>query len=149
MLHAKIIRSSKLDDLEGRINEWLVQNQNIYITNMETITTPLALGVVIFYTVKTRAAQGTKERQNNAEGDPLCPNCKREMRIKSASTTGNLFWGCSAFPTCRGTHEFTEEDDVRKHGVLSDEKPVGGNPLVPPVVTPSPGFGADDDDIPF
>ena len=42
----------------------------------------------------------------SAENKPLCPNCGSPMRIKLARqgpTAGNEFWGCSAYPDCKGT----------------------------------------------
>jgi restriction system protein len=38
--------------------------------------------------------------------DPLCPNCGSTMIVRVAKrgpNTGNAFWGCPKFPTCRGT----------------------------------------------
>ncbi len=37
---------------------------------------------------------------------PLCPLCGADMRRRTAragSHAGNLFWGCSSYPECRGT----------------------------------------------
>ena len=36
----------------------------------------------------------------------LCPVCDREMVLRTAKkgkNVGKQFWGCSAFPKCRGT----------------------------------------------
>lgn len=41
-----------------------------------------------------------------ADPVPLCPQCGQLMRRRQAKTTsglGQLFWGCSQFPRCRGT----------------------------------------------
>ncbi len=38
--------------------------------------------------------------------DPICPKCARTMVRRTARTganTGQAFWGCSAYPQCRGT----------------------------------------------
>lgn len=39
---------------------------------------------------------------------PLCPNCGEPMRKRTArngANAGSQFWGCSAFPRCRGTRQ--------------------------------------------
>jgi restriction system protein len=38
--------------------------------------------------------------------DPACPQCGKAMVLRSAKRggqSGSQFWGCSAFPSCRGT----------------------------------------------
>jgi restriction system protein len=40
------------------------------------------------------------------ENQPICPKCRSTMVRRSArngSKTGQLFWGCSQYPACRGT----------------------------------------------
>ena len=42
----------------------------------------------------------------NEAAEPACPKCGSAMRRKTAHqgpNAGNDFWGCSAFPRCRGT----------------------------------------------
>lgn len=34
---------------------------------------------------------------------PACPRCGKAMIERSNKRTGEMFWGCSAFPACRGT----------------------------------------------
>ncbi len=34
---------------------------------------------------------------------PRCPECKEKMVIRENRKTGDVFWGCSRFPDCRGT----------------------------------------------
>lgn len=34
---------------------------------------------------------------------PACPACGRAMGIREARANGSRFWGCCAFPECRGT----------------------------------------------
>lgn len=34
---------------------------------------------------------------------PSCPRCGKSMVERSNKRTGEVFWGCSAFPVCRGT----------------------------------------------
>ena len=38
----------------------------------------------------------------SAAAPPACPKCGKPMVERSNRTTGQKFWGCSAFPTCRG-----------------------------------------------
>lgn len=43
--------------------------------------------------------------------DILCPFCGNSMVIRTAkkgNRTGDKFWGCSAFPKCRGTRPYNE-----------------------------------------
>ncbi len=42
--------------------------------------------------------------------DPLCPVCNSKMVLRTArkgKNTGKQFWGCSVFPKCRGTIEYS------------------------------------------
>ena len=34
---------------------------------------------------------------------PLCPNCESKMVVRTNAKSNELFWGCSAFPECRGS----------------------------------------------
>lgn len=36
-----------------------------------------------------------------------CPDCGRVMRYRRNSTTGEGFWGCSRYPSCRTTLPIT------------------------------------------
>lgn len=39
---------------------------------------------------------------SSAAASPACPKCGKPMIERSNRTTGQKFWGCSAFPACRG-----------------------------------------------
>lgn len=44
---------------------------------------------------------------------PVCPKCKSDMVLRTARRgprAGSRFWGCSYYPTCRGTRNFEEYD---------------------------------------
>ena len=44
--------------------------------------------------------------QSQAEGAPSCPVCAKIMvqrTAKRGANVGSAFWGCSGYPTCRGT----------------------------------------------
>src|SRR5437762_13163820 len=41
---------------------------------------------------------------------PLCPNCEKPMVLRTAKAgpqSGSAFWGCSAYPSCKGTRSPT------------------------------------------
>lgn len=40
-----------------------------------------------------------------------CPKCGGVMVLRQNRNTGEEFWGCTAFPECRGTREKKEEED--------------------------------------
>ncbi len=33
---------------------------------------------------------------------PLCPRCDRRLTLRTASRDGSMFWGCPAWPDCKG-----------------------------------------------
>jgi restriction system protein len=40
---------------------------------------------------------------------PTCPQCGKSMVLRTArrgSNAGNQFWGCSAYPACKGIRDF-------------------------------------------
>jgi len=56
------------------------------------------------------AAERLKERQKKKSTDPVppCPKCGKLMVLRTAKTgsnAGNQFWGCSAYPDCKGVVE--------------------------------------------
>lgn len=50
---------------------------------------------------KTHSAPNTHDPQTKAS-NPVCPRCGRPMVIRTNRKTGEQFWGCSAYPSCRG-----------------------------------------------
>lgn len=38
-------------------------------------------------------------------GTPLCPLCGKPMRRRTAGKTQRQFWGCPAYPNCKGTQD--------------------------------------------
>ena len=53
---------------------------------------------------KPKEASGTPGFSALAsESEPACPKCAQPMVMRTARATGDKFWGCSAFPRCRGT----------------------------------------------
>ncbi|HUS98162.1 MAG TPA: four helix bundle suffix domain-containing protein [Hyphomicrobiaceae bacterium] len=54
----------------------------------------------------TVRVEARREQQNPvAEDAPNCPKCAQPMRLRHGAT--GEFWGCTAFPTCKGTREVT------------------------------------------
>lgn len=41
---------------------------------------------------------------------PLCPKCGGEMVVRRRRSDGHKFWGCKAFPRCRGSRNYRGED---------------------------------------
>ena len=51
-----------------------------------------------------------KEIKQSADADttvagnaPICPDCGQPMVLRTNRAKGSRFWGCSAYPKCRGT----------------------------------------------
>lgn len=44
-------------------------------------------------------------RQREYEFEPRCPKCGQNMVKRTSRSTGNQFWGCSAYPACRTIRE--------------------------------------------
>lgn len=55
----------------------------------------------------------TTQQEFEAHGSPPpCPKCGSSMQLRTARrgrNAGNQFWGCSAFPSCRGTRDVDDE----------------------------------------
>lgn len=57
---------------------------------------------------KSKRASEAKARAS--QGITVCPNCGSELVLRTASrgaNRGGQFWGCSAYPKCRYTKDFT------------------------------------------
>lgn len=51
------------------------------------------------------------EARAQQEGAPTCPDCGKPMArrlAKSGKNAGKTFWGCTAYPDCRGVREIEE-----------------------------------------
>lgn len=44
-----------------------------------------------------------------------CPECGEPMVSRANKATGQRFWGCSNFPTCKGTRD-TDGESWRERG---------------------------------
>jgi len=53
-----------------------------------------------------RLAQRQRARQAAAPVPiPDCPRCGKLMALRTARTSGTQFWGCTAYPDCKGTRK--------------------------------------------
>jgi len=55
-----------------------------------------------------KVSQSVPIPENNAPVSPACPNCGGETVLRQAkrgANAGKEFWGCAAFPKCKGTVE--------------------------------------------
>jgi restriction system protein len=62
------------------------------------------------HAVRSRARQSHEsDRSDKSDGSqkaPACPQCGKPMRLRTARQgpkAGSRFWGCSAYPDCKGT----------------------------------------------
>lgn len=59
----------------------------------------------------TEKLYGARKRAKPSDGwdrsdSPMCPDCGKPMKLRTARTgrrIGQQFWGCSAYPDCKGT----------------------------------------------
>ena len=55
---------------------------------------------------------------------PNCPKCGKPMRLRTAkqgSNAGSQFWGCTGYPECKGTMNFTPKADPSYRTDQSDK----------------------------
>ena len=60
--------------------------------------------------VRHRASDKKMVKEEHDPFTPLCPTCGRSMVKRTAASgrqKGKMFWGCPAFPNCRGTRSIT------------------------------------------
>jgi four helix bundle suffix protein len=64
------------------------------------------------FTEKLHAAR-TQVRSATNPAAPLCPKCGKPMTqrtAKAGSHAGSTFWGCGAYPNCKGTRPIDSSD---------------------------------------
>ncbi|MDR8882336.1 restriction endonuclease [Burkholderia multivorans] len=60
-----------------------------------------------------RSVQRSSGTTSISEGSaPSCPDCGHPMRRRSSLRRGSAFWGCSAYPKCKGTRAYRGESEV-------------------------------------
>jgi ssDNA-binding Zn-finger/Zn-ribbon topoisomerase 1 len=47
---------------------------------------------------------------------PECPECGEPMISRANKTTGQRFWGCKNYPTCKGTRNTDGESRYEREG---------------------------------
>jgi restriction system protein len=58
------------------------------------------------YGARKRGTLSDKSDQFQKTTPPACPHCGKPMKLRTARTgskSGRQFWGCPAYPDCRGT----------------------------------------------
>ncbi|MBI5384160.1 MAG: four helix bundle protein [Verrucomicrobia bacterium] len=66
------------------------------------------------YAVRSQARQSDRSDKSDvsdAAAAPACPRCGKPMRLRTAHQgprAGSRFWGCSAYPDCKGTRPLQE-----------------------------------------
>lgn len=76
--------------------------------NVKLVDGPLLFGLIKQATAARAGNAKTPTPVKSATSAPSCPVCATPMvqrRAKRGSTTGNAFWGCSGYPSCRGTRQ--------------------------------------------
>lgn len=51
------------------------------------------------------AATGLTNALSNVTDTYPCPECGREMALRTNRQNGNKFWGCKRYPDCKGTRD--------------------------------------------
>ena len=78
---------------------------------------------VIFYTPIKKPVKSRHDTSGIKEEDkPACPNCSIKMIVRN-NKDGDLFWGCSKFPDCKGTRIFSDKDWALIQGGKDAGKP--------------------------
>jgi restriction system protein len=78
------------------------------------------------YAARTRTRIGEFDRSKRSESSdpvPYCPRCGKLMRRRTARTgsnIGQLFWGCTGYPDCKGTRPFKTSSDLSDQSDRSD-----------------------------
>lgn len=75
---------------------------------IELITGPALLELV--RQVQTAPANPAPQARASVipETAPPCPKCGKEMQRRTNRRTNEQFWGCTSYPSCRGTRQLTE-----------------------------------------
>lgn len=73
---------------------------------VELIDGEALAGAIRQQAVRTRIEPPLDSIGDSAVASPACPACRARMQLRKAgrgASAGQSFWGCSRFPTCRGT----------------------------------------------
>lgn len=84
------------------------QGKNLKLVDGEQL---LQLVAAVQSDPKIVLAPITSEKSSQASSVPACPVCNSKMILRIAQkgkNAGRQFWGCSGFPKCRGTRQYSE-----------------------------------------
>jgi restriction system protein len=73
---------------------------------LELVDCAALLGLIVKSPSKPEFAEGAaivSDNSNSSRVAPACPKCAGEMVERSNRSSGQLFWGCTGYPRCRGT----------------------------------------------
>ena len=63
---------------------------------------------------RRRSDSSDRSDASDQPNTPPCPKCDKPMRLRTArqgARAGQQFWGCSAYPECRGTRPLEDQTD--------------------------------------
>jgi restriction system protein len=75
---------------------------------IELISGDALLSLVRNVQTTTAAPMPEVSAPPQVEGSPACPRCGKAMQQRANRRTKERFWGCSAYPACRGTRQLTD-----------------------------------------
>jgi restriction system protein len=70
-----------------------------------------------------RASSGRSDEAASSDVAPCCPRCGKPMQHRTArrgSNAGQGFWGCTAYPDCKGTRPLKTSSDLSDQSDRSD-----------------------------
>ena len=162
--------SCAIEDLEGQVQAWLETTRHISLVKTTGLG-PTGFDVVSLMVFYTEEAPKVDLPDVPEDQIPPCPKCGHTMRVRANRTNGDMFFGCTKYPDCKGTRKFTDSDKVKYGGELDKDeakqpvptpgypappsppsqerfvpRPMPAPPQPPATITP---VGPDDDDIPF
>lgn len=118
IIHGSIFSASNnTDNFEFKFNDWLEDNPNIKIINeikqpdiiINSKSNERRYTLCIFYQERVNRSD-VKIPVIPKDKTPGCPTWSFIMTIRANNSTGDLFFGCCRFPSCRGMRPFVEDD---------------------------------------
>jgi len=98
-------RSGKQNIIEGSERAKTSSETEIRLTDVAKASLSELQGDLEDYLIKEKMFQARIESRTPTD-TPRCPQCEKPMK-KRSSARGE-FWGCSAYPDCRGTRRIEE-----------------------------------------
>lgn len=80
--------------------------------NLTLIDGKILISIIDSVKNKSNKAIDQQPVPDRQTSEVLCPECGSKMKLKTAQkgfNAGNKFWGCSCYPQCRGTRQFSAE----------------------------------------